>query len=396
MLRFPAPLLFAAVRAIKRNPSGFLKMFFCRTLLSAFCAFVAVLCGSAHGWLGGAERPAPVTAVVAERFDGIVREFTLTGTVTAQREARLSSRAEGLVARVAVDEGSVVQPGEVILSLDTKPAEIDLKLIQAEIETARIRVTEAKRREEEVRELSRSGGFPKSEAETLVSELRMREAELRQLEVRAEQQSELIARHHLVAPFSGVISRKIAEEGEWVATGTPVLELVEMESPRFDLQVPQEFLARITRAESLTVRLDAFPEASLAAGIVAMVPVKNPATRTFLTRLHVEDPEGRVAPGMSGTAVISYRSATEEAIRLPRDAIVRFPDGSVKVWMIESSSAGDLVRSRQIKTGGSLGEFSEVFEGLEGGERIVLKGNEGLREGQMVRVQAVETGTAAP
>lgn len=365
-----------------------------RPSVPPLAAILALACQISSATAFGVETAVPVTAVVAERSDGIVREFTLTGTITARREARLSSRADGLVAEVAVDEGSVVREGDVVLSLDTRLAEIALDLIRVEIEAAEIAVAEAKRREEEVRELSLSGGFPKSEAATRVSELRLREVELRRLQLREEEQAELIERHGLVAPFGGVISRKIAEAGEWVDTGTPVLELVETEAPRFDLQVPQEFLARISRAETLAVKLDAFPETLLAAEISAMVPVKDRTSRTFLTRLALTDPEKMASPGMSGTATVTYRSAASESVRIPRDAVVRFPDGAVKVWIVEASPEGDLVRSRPVKVGGSLGEFTEVVEGLEGGERIVLKGNEGLREEQSVRVQAVEKAPA--
>lgn len=337
----------------------------------------------------GAEEPASlVTVIVAEKTDGIAREFSLTGTVTARREARLSSRTEGLVAEVKVDAGSLVREGDTLLVLDTRLGEITLDRIRAERTAAEIAVAEAKRRAEEVRELSRTGGFPKTEAEARVAEQRLREAEWMQLQVREEEQGELLARHSLVAPFGGVIRRKLAEAGEWVDTGTPVLELVETENPRFDLQVPQEFLERISRAVSFRVKLDAFPETLLEAEVEAMVPVKDPSTRTFLTRLSLKDARKLAAPGMSGTATVTYRTGDSNSVRIPRDAVVRFPDGSIKVWIVGSNPEGDRVASRAIRTGGSLGEYTEVVEGLEGGERVVLKGNEGLHENQAVRVEA--------
>src|SRR5690606_19074008 len=178
--------------------------------------------------------------VVAEKTGAVEREFSLTGTVTARREARLSSRTGGLVAEIAVDAGSLVKPGEVLATLDTRLAEIALDLIRAEIAQAEVELAEAVRREEEVREISRSGAFPKSEAETRKTEARLRETALARLRVREEEELERIERHRLVAPFGGVVAEKIAEAGEWVQTGTPVLRLVETDKPRFDLRVPQE------------------------------------------------------------------------------------------------------------------------------------------------------------
>lgn len=354
--------------------------------LPALFAALAAAGAPFHGVSVRAEEaPSPVIAVLAEAANGVVREFRLTGTVSARREARLSSRTDGLVAAVLVDEGSLVKPGEVLATLDTKLATIQLEMIRAEIAQAEVELAEAKRREEEVREISQTGGFAKSEADTRKTAVRIREAALRRLQVRAEEQSELIERHRLIAPFGGVISEKIAEEGEWVETGTPVVQLVETENVRFDLQVPQEFLARVAAIERIQVYLDAFPNKPLGATVQVMVPVKDTVSRTFLTRLSLEDPEKLSAPGMSGTAVASYRTDQAASVRIPRDAVVRFPDGTAKVWIVVGEDGNEKVVSRKVRTGGTLGEFTEVTEGLKGGERVVLKGNEGLREDQSVK-----------
>jgi RND family efflux transporter MFP subunit len=333
-----------------------------------------------------AEEPATVLTVIAEKSEGILRTLSLTGTVTARREARLSSRATGLVMEMRVDEGDIVKKGDVLMTLDTDLAGITLEGIRAEIARSRVQLDEAKRQEEEVRELVKSGSFPKSDAETRKSTVLVNEANLQQLLVREREQIEMIARHQLVAPFSGVISRKLSEEGEWVPTGTPVLELVETEKPRFDLQVPQEFLARVSGAEKVVVHLDAHPEIPIEAHIATMVPVKDIVSRTFLTRLEFDDERALAAPGMSGTAGISFRPRDGETVQIPRDAVVRYPDGKVMVWIVSKSGEETMVKSREIKTGGSLGELTEVLSGLEGGEQIVLKGNESLWEDQAVKL----------
>lgn len=282
------------------------------------------------------------------------------------------------------------------MTLDTRLAEIALELIRAEIVQGQIEVADARRRKDEVEDLVASGGFAKSEAESRKAALQVSEANLLQLQAREREQVEMIERHQLIAPFGGVISRKIAEEGEWVATGTPVLELVETERPRFDVQVPQEYLARVSEAERVVVELDALPGTTLKSTIEAIVPVKDVVSRTFLTRLELIDPGSLAAPGMSGTAEISFRANIGDTIQIPRDAVVRFPDGSLKVWVVTRSKEGALVKSREIKTGGSLGEFTEVLEGLQAGEQIVLKGNEGLREEQPVKLKNTDSPGTAP
>ncbi|NBT30276.1 MAG: efflux RND transporter periplasmic adaptor subunit, partial [Gammaproteobacteria bacterium] len=206
----------------------------------------------------------------------------MTGTVVSKRNAKLSSRSEGLIEKVLVDAGSRVEKGEALLTLDTRLAEIELDLIRADIETAKVQLEDAEREREEVRKLTSSGAFAKSEAASRETAARINATEIKALEVREKQQLERIDRHRLVAPFSGTIARKMTEAGEWVETGTPVLELIETDSLWFDLQVAQESLAAVQAVESADVQLDAFPSEKLRAKIDVVVPVKDPVSRTFL------------------------------------------------------------------------------------------------------------------
>ena len=224
-----------------------------------------------------ADDPAVVVeTVTAVRSDSVLSEWQMTGTVVSKRNAKLSSRSEGLVEKVLVDAGSRVEKGEALLTLDTRLAEIELDLIRADIETAKVQLEDAEREREEVRKLTSSGAFAKSEAASRETAARISAAEVKALEVREKQQLEQIERHRLVAPFSGTIARKTTEAGEWVETGTPVLELIETDSLWFDLQVAQESLAAVQAVESADVQLDAFPSENLKAKIDVVVSVKDP------------------------------------------------------------------------------------------------------------------------
>ena len=135
------------------------------------------------------ETAVPVSVVRAEEVEGFVQDLTLTGTVTSPRRASLSSRTEGLVEELAVDAGSAVRKGDVLMTLDTRLARIALELVEAEIAQAEVEVAEAKRRAKEVEELARTGGFARSEAESRIAEVRIAEANLKRLQVKREEQA---------------------------------------------------------------------------------------------------------------------------------------------------------------------------------------------------------------
>ncbi|MEM6278545.1 MAG: efflux RND transporter periplasmic adaptor subunit [Verrucomicrobiota bacterium] len=331
--------------------------------------------------------PVLVEVVNAVPAGQSAEEILLTGTVVSQRRAGLSARAEGLVEEVFVDAGSEVEKGDVLLQLDTRLAEIELDLIRAEIKAAEVQADDAKRERDEVRTLTDSGAFSRTEAASREAMVQIREAELAALLAREEQQKERIERHRLVAPFSGFIVRKEAEAGEWVDTGAAVLALVQTDELWFDLQVAQEFLPAVQRASKATLHLDAYPGKQLEADVAIIVPVKDPVSRTFLTRLTFEDEEKMASPGMSGTATLEVRQDEEGSVTIPRDAVMRFPDGSAKVWTVRGEKDDFQAESVEIQTSGSLGETVQVIEGLEGGVKVVVRGNEDLSEGQAVKIR---------
>lgn len=332
------------------------------------------------GAAGAAEEAALVTVAEVERGE-VAEEVSLTGTVTPERRASLSARTAGLISSVAVDAGSRVEKGEVILELDATLAGLALEGTTEAVGEATAQLTETRRLYEEGTVLAKSGGLPTTEAAARAAALRVQRAAVKQLDVGRREQAEIVARHRLVAPFAGVISEKLAEVGEWVETGVPVLELVEVDAVRFDVQAPQEFYGSLAEGDGATVRLDSMPGEEFPATIAVRVPVKDAVTRTFLIRLDVDAGQEVMAPGVSGTAEFRLASG-REAVTVPRDAIVRQPDGSVGVWIVVDGKA----ESRSVEVGSRMGETVEVRSGLKGGERVVVRGNESLQAGQAVEV----------
>lgn len=327
----------------------------------------------------------PITVIKAE-VKPVISTLELTGSITAKRQARLSSRSSGLIQKLLVDAGSKVKAGDVLMELDPTLAQLALDRVQAESEQAAAELAEAKRQIEEVRDLAKVGAFSKSEAETRETAVRVQTANVNRAAVSLREQKEIILRHKLIAPFDGEIRQKFAEEGEWVQTGAPVVELVETGHVNLDVQVPQEWTAAVSEDSEITVKLDAHPSTVLKARIAARVAVKDPVARTFLLRLELEDPQQLATPGMSARVNLKFISK-EKSLQIPRDAIVLFPDGSAKVWIVENKGGSENTAvSKQVKPGLTVSDYIVIESGLEAGQTLVLEGNEGLREGQPVNI----------
>lgn len=142
--------------------------------------------------------------------------------------------------------------------------------------------------------------------------------------------------------------------------------------------------ARAAAEEALAARDDArrrLDEAS----ITAIVPVNDPDSRTFLLRARVADPPP-MTPGMSARATLVLRGDTA-SLAVPRDALVRYPDGRVTVWVAESRDGTLLAREQRLRVGPGLGDRVTVLEGLSAGDRVVVRGNESLSDGRELEVR---------
>lgn len=323
---------------------------------------------------------APTTAPVAEQLQ-------LSGTLSAERSARLSPRVEGLVSRVRVDAGDTVRAGDALLELDATLARLALDRSRADTAQGRAQTDEAARLLAEGQRLAEQQHIPPTEVATRNAARTLAEAAQTARLAAEREQTEVVERHVLTAPFDGVIVRKLTEAGEWVTRGTPVLELVAIDRVRLDVQAPQERYRDIVEDAEVIVRPDTMPGLELPGRIAAWVPVAGDASaRSFLVRILIEDAGHRLLPGTSATAVIRVQAERgRAALSIPRDALLRHPDGGFSVFTVEPG-AEPQVKRRPVRVGREGNGMIEIVEGLPADRSVVVRGNEVLVDGQRVRV----------
>lgn len=313
-------------------------------------------------------------------------ELRLSGTLVALQQAQLSPRVDGLVTHVTVDAGSRVKAGEVLLELDPALEQHTLRQREAATAAAQADADEKARLVEEARRLTRDNHLPQNELALRQAALASANALLQAARAEEAGQRERVAWHRLPAPFAGVISRKLTESGEWVTRGTPVLELVATEQLYLDVQAPQERFAALTGKPRVQVMPDMLNGEVLTGHIAALVPVGDSGSRTFRVRIMVKDAQQRLLPGTSATAVFDLAQGNSQALMVPRDALLRSPDGSFSLFVVLRDGDLQMAQRRQVSIGHQSARGVEVLAGLNPGEPVVIRGNEILRDGQPVRV----------
>jgi len=331
----------------------------------------------------------PQVAVAVATETPIVEEITVTGSVVAPQISRLSTEVAGWVQQVHVEPGDRVQRGQALVELDAELGRIALDMARAAAGAARATLAEADRRLGEAARLAEQKTIAVTELGARQAEVEIATATLAEREAEARRQQALLERHVLAAPYTGAISRKLTNAGEWVQPGTAVLELVEVDNLRIDFEVPQAFFPRLSPGMVLDARIDALDAGASTATVLTAVPVSDPQSRTFLLLTRPAAHEGELIPGMSARGRIRL-DAGVLGVTIPRDALLRYPDGRTTVWVVARDETGVSVSERRVESGRGFDGLIEISTGLDAGAEVVVRGNEGLVEGQRVVIGASE------
>ena len=336
--------------------------------------------------IASAQAPVHVEPVESR---SIVNQIGVTGTVTSPRRAVLSTAVAGLVAELTIDEGYRVEIGEPLLKLDSELAQLALERVEAEVRQRKIELDDAKRRFAEAEKVGAQRGVARTQIESLRAEVSSDEAALAAARAAAREQRAIVERHTLKAPFAGVISERRTELGEWVNPGDGLLELIATDNLRFDFRIGQQNFSVIAPGTPVEISFDALPGVTVPARVDTVVPIKNPGARTFLVRVLADDTDADAAPsitpGMSVRGTLRVDTG-RSGITVSKDAILRFPDGRVTVWVIDDDGELPVVHERIVSTGFEFAGAVEVTSGLSPGDLVVVRGNETLQEGQTVSI----------
>ncbi|MEW8495137.1 MAG: efflux RND transporter periplasmic adaptor subunit, partial [Candidatus Thiodiazotropha taylori] len=183
-----------------------------------------------------------VTEVVEQNLR---EEIPFSGTAEALQQSPLSPRLSGVVNEVFVEEGQRVEAGEKILSLDSVIARLEVVSAKAGLDEAIARHREAVRQKNEYQSLRRNKAVAASQLASAVADEEIALASIAKQRAEVKRLEELLSRHQLTAPFSGIVAEKNVETGQWVKAESGVVKLVALDRIRIRASIPQRFYSRI-------------------------------------------------------------------------------------------------------------------------------------------------------
>ena len=334
-----------------------------------------------------AQAPVRVEAVSTR---AIVERVDVTGTVTSPRTAVLSTAVAGLVADIAVDEGRRVDAGDALLSLDAELAELALERVGRRGAPARNRAGRCEASSRRGRTVGPERGVARTQIESLRAEVAREEAALAACahcsartggHCRASPAHSAVCRRHQRTLYG---TRRVGESGRRAARTRRDGQ------PAFRLPRVAGLFRTIATDTPVEITLDSLPgetavRARSTRSCQSRIPARGPFWCACLPTPANRSASLAISPGMSASAAFSLDTG-RTGIAVSRDAILRFPDGRVTVWIVESRDGVTVVRERIVRTGLEFDGYVEVSAGLAEGDRVVTRGNESLQEGQAVKI----------
>lgn len=322
----------------------------------------------------GGPPPAAVRVATSEMRD-MARLIESPAGVFSRNDAQIASEASGRVVEVA-EAGDWVDAGDPVARLDDRMARLAVE--EARSRLARTSENAAYQNGELERwtQLVENGTAPAN---------RLREVQLaRNLAAQEETEARRaldrarldLDRTRVLAPFSGRVTERLIEVGEYANPGSQIVRLVDTQRIEARAQVPVSVAPYLTEGQTIRV---SDGQNAVDAPIRALIPVGDATTRTFEVRVDLTD-----SPWIVGSAVrAAFPTETPtRSVAVPQDALVLRNEGSF-VWAVNEDGAA---RRVLVRSGAQDGEWVAVEGEIEAGERVVIRGAENLRDGQPLNI----------
>jgi len=298
--------------------------------------------------------------------ESVNNDISYPGTFEPNKETKVSADMQGKINLVLVDIGSIVKKGEILIQLDNSLLKLQLQTVEIQIEGLEADVKRYK---------------ILSQADAIQGvQLEKTELALKSALVQKATLMEQINKTSITAPFSGIVTAKLTEEGAFAAPGFPLLQITDISNLKFTVNVPENELSQFELNQIYTLTADVYPETALS-GKAIMTGSKANMGNSFPVQFSVKNTTDlKIKSGMFGSIQLR-KDNDEKHIIIPASSVVG-TNIQPQVYIINNGRA--VLKNITIST--RFQNKAVVSGGLTGGEVIITNGFINLFDGANVSV----------
>jgi len=312
------------------------------------------------------EKPVSVQVITVKPENPEI-SYSYPGTFEPNKETKISSDIQGKVNAVLVDLGSIVHIGQTLVLLDNSLLKLQLETIEVQIEGLEA-------------DVKRYTVLAKAEAIQGV-QLEKAELGLKSAKVQKATIREQIAKTEIKAPFGGIVTAKLTEEGAFAAPGIPLIQITDISKLRFTINLSENELKRFKTGQLCKISADVYPETSLT-GSVSLIGSKANQGNSYPVQMTLENTtDFKIKSGMFGKANLKT-AAVNEKIVIPASAIIG-TSLQPQVYIVKNGKAV----LQNITVSERLENKLIVSNGLNTGDLIISNGFINLYDGANVNIK---------
>jgi RND family efflux transporter MFP subunit len=333
---------------------------------------------------GGAKAPPVVVEIATARAARVAPRAWIPGSIVSRDDARVAGIVAGRVQWIA-EVGQRVEAGGVLARLDDTVVKLRAAELQAQAARAHAQADLARAQLDRFENLAATKIYPASQLDEARAQLDMARQDVVRLSAQLSQAEYETQQSTIRAPFSGVVTERFTQRGEYLQVGAAVARVVNTEDVEVRATAALAFAGNVKPGQVAAIRVAAEERRGT---VRAVVPVGDDRSRQFEVRLALAKTQWPV-----GTAVeVSVPTGADRtAVVVPRDAIVIRQTQS---YVMRVSHNGTVER-REVDAGSAVEDLVEIRSGVAVGDRLVVRGAERLEPGQTVTVAQPRSAAAA-
>lgn len=327
----------------------------------------------------------PSVNVVYPKGGTDAEEIELPGNTEAFTDTPIYARTNGYVKAWFVDIGARVRQGQLLAVIETPELDQQLRVAKADLENAQANFQIAQITATRWQNLLKTDSVSHQEADQAESDLHSKQALVDSNRANVDRLEQLQSFERIVAPVDGVITARNTDIGALIQadTTTPkeIFHLSAIQKLRIYVPVPEVYASSVKTGDKVAVTLDAFPGQIFAGTLVRNADAIDPATRTLIVEVDVQNSSGKLVPG--AYAFVHFKvPATNGAVTIPSNALL-FRSEGLRVGVVRNSHVALI----PITIGQDYGAAVEVLSGLSARDAVIVNPSDSLADGAQVEVE---------
>ena len=305
--------------------------------------------------------------VITTAKEDINTDYTANGTFIPNQELNQSAEISGRIVSVLAKEGSNVTAGQTLATIKRDAIDVDVTQAQNNLQNA---IADNQRYENAYK----TGGVTKQQLDHSRLQLKNAQAALRAQGVK-------INNTRIKAGISGTINKKMVEPGMVVAPGTPLFEIVNINSLKLSVLVDESQIGKIAVGQTVAINVNVLPDETFSGKITFIAP-KSDASLNFPVEIEVQN-RGKLKAGMYATATFKTNNGaeTQNMLTVPAEAFVNGVS-SGQLFVVNNGTA----KLINVQTGKVYGNKVQILSGLNEGEQVVTSGQINLENGSKINI----------